>query len=184
MLSKSLAFSFTYIVCAIIITTLYAIGVVGDSIMQAGFNPEMAGLFTAAALFALGALAAICGGHGMTISVAGITLAFCVLVAHEQPLVRYMTLSALLFSIGMYGMVVSRNAVRMLMSIELMLNAVNINMVALARYIDPIAVRGQLFAIFILTVAAAEAAVGLAIVLAIYRNNATIDMEKFNTLKW
>jgi NAD(P)H-quinone oxidoreductase subunit 4L len=70
------------------------------------------------------------------------------------------------------------------MSIELMLNAVNINLVAFARFIDPIHVRGQIFAIFILTVAAAEAAVGLAIVLAIYRNNATVDMEKFNILKW
>jgi NAD(P)H-quinone oxidoreductase subunit 4L len=81
-------------------------------------------------------------------------------------------------------MVVSRNAVRMLMSIELMLNAVNINLVALAKFIDPISLRGQVFAIFILTVAAAEAVVGLAIVLAIYRNMATIDMSKFNKLKW
>ncbi len=67
-------------------------------------------------------------------------------------------------------MVVSRNAVRVLMSIELMLNAVNINLVAFARYVDPVQVKGQLFAIFVITVAAAEAAVGLAIVLSIYRN--------------
>ena len=65
-----------------------------------------------------------------------------------------------------------------------MLNAVNLNLVAFARYVDPVHVRGQIFAIFILTVAAAEAAVGLAIVLAIYRNTATVDMEKFNLLKW
>ena len=84
----------------------------------------------------------------------------------------------------MYGMVASRNAVRVLMSIELMLNAVNINLVAFARYIDPTEVKGQVFAIFILTVAAAEAAVGLAIVLAMYRNTATVDMEQFNLLKW
>ena len=97
---------------------------------------------------------------------------------------RYLTFGAALFAIGMYGMVVSRNAVRVLMSIELMLNAVNINLVAFARYVDPVAVKGQVFAIFVLTVAAAEAAVGLAIVLAIYRNVATVDMERFNLLKW
>ena len=95
-----------------------------------------------------------------------------------------MSLAALLFAIGLYGMVVSRNAVRVLMSIELMLNAVNINLVAFARYIDPVHVRGQIFAIFILTVAAAEAAVGLAIVLSIYRNTSSVDMENFNILKW
>jgi NAD(P)H-quinone oxidoreductase subunit 4L len=102
----------------------------------------------------------------------------------SYPLIRYLTFAAVLFAIGMYGMVVSRNAVRVLMSIELMLNAVNINMVAFARYIDPGTVKGQIFAIFILTVAAAEAAIGLAIVLAIYRNMATVDMERFNLLKW
>jgi NAD(P)H-quinone oxidoreductase subunit 4L len=84
----------------------------------------------------------------------------------------------------MYGMVASRNAVRVLMSIELMLNAVNINLVAFSHYVDPGYLRGQVFAVFILTVAAAEAAVGLAIVLAIYRNMSTVDMEKFNLLKW
>ncbi|MBX3072405.1 NADH-quinone oxidoreductase subunit NuoK [Candidatus Obscuribacterales bacterium] len=99
-------------------------------------------------------------------------------------LVKYLSLSALLFAIGMYGMVRSRNAVRVLMSIELMLNAVNINLIAFSRYIDPSEVKGQLFAIFILTVAAAEAAVGLAIVLSVYRNMSTIDMNKFNLLKW
>ncbi|HMP53316.1 MAG: NADH-quinone oxidoreductase subunit NuoK [Cyanobacteriota/Melainabacteria group bacterium] len=97
---------------------------------------------------------------------------------------RYLTLSALLFAIGMYGMVKSRNAVRVLMSIELMLNAVNINLITFARYIDPAGVKGHLFAIFILTVAAAEAAVGLAIVLSIYRNLATVDMDRFNLLRW
>jgi len=102
----------------------------------------------------------------------------------DNPLVRYLTFAAVLFAIGMYGMVVSRNAVRVLMSIELMLNAVNLNMIAFARYVDPSNVKGQIFAIFILTVAAAEAAVGLAIVLAIYRNMATVDMERFNLLKW
>jgi NAD(P)H-quinone oxidoreductase subunit 4L len=106
-----------------------------------------------------------------------------VLTIEQEPLIRYLTLAAILFCIGMYGMVVSRNAVRVLMSIELMLNAVNINLVAFSRYIDPHAT-GQIFAIFILTVAAAEAAVGIGIVLAIYRNTSSVDMEKFNLLKW
>ncbi|MBY0359013.1 MAG: NADH-quinone oxidoreductase subunit NuoK [Candidatus Obscuribacterales bacterium] len=110
--------------------------------------------------------------------------AFIALSWGQEPLIRYLTLSALLFTIGVYGMTTSRNAVRVLMSIELMLNAVNINLVAFSRYVDPGFVRGQIFAIFILTVAAAEAAVGLAIVLAIYRNAQTVDMEKFNLLKW
>lgn len=109
---------------------------------------------------------------------------FFALTLAQNDLVRYLSLSALLFAIGMYGMVRSRNAVRVLMSIELMLNAVNINLVAFARYIDPTQIKGQLFAIFILTVAAAEAAVGLAIVLAVYRNTSTVDMNKFNLLKW
>lgn len=108
---------------------------------------------------------------------------FVVLSIGQDSLLRYLILAAVLFAIGMYGMVVSRNAVRVLMSIELMLNAVNINLVAFSRYTDAQST-GQIFAIFILTVAAAEAAVGLAIVLAIYRNSSTVDMERFNLLKW
>ncbi len=109
---------------------------------------------------------------------------FLIFTIGHDPMTRYLTLSALLFAIGMYGMVKSRNAVRVLMSIELMLNAVNINLITFARYIDPAGVKGHLFAIFILTVAAAEAAVGLAIVLSIYRNLATVDMDRFNLLRW
>ncbi len=108
---------------------------------------------------------------------------FVCLSLHQDPLLRYLTLAAMLFAIGMYGMVVSRNAVRVLMSIELMLNAANLNLVAFSRYIDTHAT-GQVFAIFVLTVAAAEAAVGLGIVLSIYRNSSTVDMERFNLLKW
>jgi NAD(P)H-quinone oxidoreductase subunit 4L len=96
----------------------------------------------------------------------------------------YLVLAAALFCIGIYGLISSRNVVRVLMSIELMLNAVNINLLAFSNYIDPQNIRGQMFAIFVITVAAAEAAVGLAIVLAIYRNRQTIDMESFNLLKW
>lgn len=114
----------------------------------------------------------------------GVVGAFFLFTLGNDQLTNYLTLAALLFSVGMYGMVRSRNAVRVLMSIELMLNAVNINLIAFARYVDPGDIKGQLFAIFILTVAAAEAAVGLAIVLSIYRNLATVDMEKFNELRW
>lgn len=109
---------------------------------------------------------------------------FFVITTAMDPLLRYLILGATLFAIGVYGMVVSRNAVRVLMCIELLLNAVNINLVAFSRYVDPANVKGQIFAVFILTVAAAEAAVGLAIVLAVYRNMATVDMERFNLLKW
>jgi NAD(P)H-quinone oxidoreductase subunit 4L len=96
----------------------------------------------------------------------------------------FLVLAAALFCVGIYGLISSRNVVRVLMSIELMLNAVNVNLLAFSNYIDPQNIRGQMFAIFVITVAAAEAAVGLAIVLAIYRNRQTIDMESFNLLKW
>jgi len=131
-----------------------------------------------------GLIAMNSGARSSTVIASGAIGSFVVLTATQDILVKYLTLSALLFAIGMYGMVRSRNAVRVLMSIELMLNAVNLNLIAFARYIDPSQVKGQLFAIFILTVAAAEAAVGLAIVLAVYRNMSTIDMNKFDLLKW
>ena len=93
-------------------------------------------------------------------------------------------LAAVLFCIGIYGLVTSRNAVRVLMSIELMLNAVNLNLMGFSNFLDSSEIKGQIFTVFVITVAAAEAAVGLAIILAIYRNRQTIDMEQFNLLKW
>ena len=96
----------------------------------------------------------------------------------------FLLLAAALFCIGIYGLISSRNAVRVLMSIELMLNAVNLNLVGFSNYLDAGNIRGQVFTVFVITVAAAEAAVGLPIVLAIYRNRNTIDMEQFNLLKW
>jgi NAD(P)H-quinone oxidoreductase subunit 4L len=93
-------------------------------------------------------------------------------------------LAAGLFCIGIYGLINSRNAVRVLMSIELLLNAVNLNLLGFSNFLDPVGIKGQVFTIFVITVAAAEAAVGLAIILAIYRNRDTIDMEQFNLLKW
>ena len=97
---------------------------------------------------------------------------------------HYLILSTVLFSIGLYGALAKRNAIIILMSIELMLNAVNIAMVAFSRYIVPLLLTGQVFAIFIIVVAAAEAAVGLAIIMAIYRNRETIDATQIDLMKW
>jgi NAD(P)H-quinone oxidoreductase subunit 4L len=96
----------------------------------------------------------------------------------------FLLVAAALFCIGVYGLVTSRNVIRVLMSIELMLNAVNLNLMAFSNYLDPVGVNGQVFAVFVISIAAAEAAVGLAIVLSIYRNRDTVDMEQFNLLKW
>jgi len=97
---------------------------------------------------------------------------------------HYLILAGVLFSIGLYGALAKRNAIVILMSIELMLNAVNIAMVAFSRYIVPLLLTGQVFAIFIMVVAAAEAAVGLAIIISIYRYRETIDATKINLMKW
>ena len=97
---------------------------------------------------------------------------------------HYLVLSAIIFSIGLYGALAKRNAIIILISIELMLNAVNITMVAFSRYIVPLQLTGQVFAIFTMVVAAAEAAVGLAIIIAIYRNRETIDATKIDLMKW
>ena len=97
----------------------------------------------------------------------------------DIPLEAYLTIAAALFCIGVWGLINSRNAVRVLMSIELMLNGVNINLMAFSSYLDGTEIRGQVYAIFVITVAAAEAAVGLAILLSLYRNRDTVDMERF-----
>jgi len=99
-------------------------------------------------------------------------------------LTHYVVLSALLFSIGLFGVLTKRNAVAVLICIELMLNAVNINMVAFSKYITPLDFTGQIFSIFIITVAAAEVGVGLAIIIAIYRNRLNVDLDNFDWLKW
>ncbi|MGD9393929.1 MAG: NADH-quinone oxidoreductase subunit NuoK [Dehalococcoidia bacterium] len=97
---------------------------------------------------------------------------------------HYLILAAALFAIGLYGALAKRNAIIILMSIELMLNAVNIAMVAFSRFITPLQLTGQIFAIFIMVVAAAEVAVGLAIIIAIYRHRKTIDSTKIDLMKW
>lgn len=98
-------------------------------------------------------------------------------------LTHYIALSAMLFCIGILGLIVSRNVIRVLMSIELILCAVNINMVAFANYTDLAALKGQVFAIFTMAIAAAESALGLALLLALYRNKPSVDTENFKELK-
>jgi NAD(P)H-quinone oxidoreductase subunit 4L len=96
----------------------------------------------------------------------------------------YLLLAAGLFSLGVYGALSRRNAVAILMAIELMLNAANLNLIAFARFVDPARLAGHSFAIFVITVAASEAAVGLAIVICIYRNVQNINVDNINLLKW
>jgi NAD(P)H-quinone oxidoreductase subunit 4L len=96
----------------------------------------------------------------------------------------YLLLSAGLFSLGIYGALTRRNAVAILMAIELMLNAANLNLIAFARFVDPARLAGHSFAVFVITVAAAEAAVGLAIVICIYRTAQNINVDNINLLKW
>lgn len=97
---------------------------------------------------------------------------------------HYLIIAAILFVIGLYGALTRRNAVIILMCIELMLNAVNITMVAFSRYVVPELLTGQVFALFVMVVAAAEVAVGLAIILAIYRGLVSIDTKDINLMKW
>jgi NADH-quinone oxidoreductase subunit K len=95
---------------------------------------------------------------------------------------HYLVLAAALFSIGIVGVMVRRNVIVILMSIELMLNAVNINLAAFSYQLHNAI--GQVFAIFVIAVAAAEAAVGLGIILAFYRNKETLNVDEMNTMRW
>jgi NADH:ubiquinone oxidoreductase subunit K len=101
-------------------------------------------------------------------------------------LVAPLLLAALLFSIGVYGIIARRNAVLVLISVELMLNAVNINLVAFQNLLFPAeaAVSGQVFALFIIGVAAAEVGVGLAIVFNLFRNRASVDVDAVDAMRW
>jgi NADH-quinone oxidoreductase subunit K len=100
------------------------------------------------------------------------------------PLSWFLTVAAALFCIGMYGVLARRNAVAILMSVELMLNAVNINLVAFWRYMTPEQPIGIAWAVFVLTVAAAEAAVGLALIISVYRNRDSVIAEDLDMLKY
>jgi len=99
-------------------------------------------------------------------------------------LAHYLVLSAILFGIGLFGVLVKKNAIAVLICIELMLNAVNINLIAFSKYVTPGDFIGQIFAIFVITVAAAEVGVGLAIIIAIYRNRLSVNLDDFDWLKW
>ena len=97
---------------------------------------------------------------------------------------HFLILGTFIFSLGMYGVLSRRNAIGILMGIELMLNGVNILMVAFSRYISsPQELAGQVFAVFIITVAAAEAAIGLALVIAIYRQRRTVQVDQLDLMK-
>ena len=98
------------------------------------------------------------------------------------PLTWYLILSGILFSIGAVGVLIRRNAIVIFMCIELMLNAVNLAFITFSRQLN--SMDGQIFVFFIMTVAAAEAAVGLAIIIAIYRNKATVNVDDINLMKW
>lgn len=99
-------------------------------------------------------------------------------------LVNTLALSGILFAIGVYGLLTRRNAVGILMSTELLLNSVNINLVAFNHYLHPAALGGQMFTLFTITVAAAEATVALALVVALFRARRSVMVEDINLLKW
>ena len=103
----------------------------------------------------------------------------------DVPLSWYLIVAAALFSIGLYGALARRNAVGVLMGVELMLNAVNVNLLAFWRHVEAAraTLSGQVFAIIVIAVAAAEAAVGLALVISVYRNRRTIDVEDVDVMK-
>jgi NADH-quinone oxidoreductase subunit K len=98
------------------------------------------------------------------------------------PLSHYLILSATLFSIGVLGVLIRRNAIVVFMCVEIMLNAVNISLIAFDRYLNQH--DGQIFSFMVICVAAAEVSVGLAIVIALFRNKATINLDEINLMKW
>ncbi|MGI8656160.1 MAG: NADH-quinone oxidoreductase subunit NuoK [Pyrinomonadaceae bacterium] len=108
-------------------------------------------------------------------------------MAHPE-LAKFLIIAALLFVIGIAGVLVRRNIIVIFMSIELILNAANLNFIAFSRYLQATgnanAVSGQIFAVFVIVVAAAEAAIGLGIVIALYRNKETVSIDEINLLKW
>lgn len=99
-------------------------------------------------------------------------------------MLQYLALAGILFAIGIFGVLTRRNAIGILMSLELMFNAVNINLVTFNKFIGPDNLTGQIFAIFVIVIAAAEVVVGLAIVLLLYRNWQDIDIGNINIMKW
>lgn len=100
------------------------------------------------------------------------------------PLAAYLILAGVLFSIGLFGVLSRKNAIAILMGVELMLNAVNINLVAFWRFLNLAAIDGQVFAVIIFAVAAAEVAVGLALIISIYRRRNTVTADEIDLMKW
>ncbi|MGH2374225.1 MAG: NADH-quinone oxidoreductase subunit NuoK [bacterium] len=97
---------------------------------------------------------------------------------------HYLIVSALLFCLGLYAVLTRRNAVAILMGIELMLNAANVNLLAFNKFTAPATLNGQVFALIVITLAACEAGVGLALVMAAYRNLETVHVDEINVMKW
>jgi len=100
------------------------------------------------------------------------------------PIENFLVLSTILFSLGMYGVLARRSAVLILMSVELMLQAVSINFITFAVYVSPEEFRGLIFAIFVITVAAAEVGLALAIILRIFRNRTTANVDEVDSMRW
>ena len=99
-------------------------------------------------------------------------------------LTHFLVVAAMVFAIGLYGLLTKRTIIGLLMSIELMLNAVNINLIAFSRFITPDALTGHVFAIFTITVAAAEVAVGLAMVFRVYHDRNTVHAARLDEMRW
>lgn len=102
----------------------------------------------------------------------------------ENGIQYYFILSGILFGIGLLGIVIKRNVINILMCLELLLNAVNINFIAISKYILTDSAVAQVFALFVIVVAAAEVAVGLALIIAMYRKKKSVNIDEFNILKW
>jgi len=98
------------------------------------------------------------------------------------PITNYLVLSVILFCIGVFGVFIRRNAIVIFMCIELMLNSANLALIAFSRHLN--SMDGQIFVFFVMTVAAAEAAVGLGIIIALYRNKETVNVDDINLMKW
>ena len=100
------------------------------------------------------------------------------------PMEHFLVLSSILFSLGIYGVLARRSAILILMSVELMLQAVSINFIAFSVYMYPETFTGMIFAVFVIVIAAAEVGLALGIVLRLYRNRATANVDEVDTLKW
>jgi len=100
------------------------------------------------------------------------------------PLSWFLILAAALFCIGLYGVLSRRNAIAILLGVEMMLNAVNVNLVAFWRYLTPAQMAGQAFAVIVFAVAAAEVAVGLALIISVYRQRRTVVADEIDLMKW